>query len=200
MIAERLDKLSSREKLGLFLALFFVFVVAIDRLAVQFITDDFQVLNEQIEKERIELKSAQRIASGERFVAGEYRRVRPRLGHAASLSGAMDEFKVKVDEMARESGVIVVSMKDREMRTTEATAERGFAELAVEIGRFESGMKELLSLLHRVRSFSGIMRVSRITMAVDKDTGQIAGSMVITSIVDAMLPTGASMAQSEPRP
>ena len=193
MISDKLDRLSYRERVFLALALVFVICVAADRLAVQFIVDQFKSQEEQTEKQRSALKRNLRIAAGERLVADDYARIRSRLGQPASRAAAMDDLKGKIDEMARESGIVIVSMKDRDPRSTDA-----YEEYAIEIGRFESGTKELLAFLHRVRTFPGMMRVSKLAVAPDKDTGQLTGAMLISRIMEK--PSSEPQNPAKPKP
>jgi hypothetical protein len=186
MMFERLSRLSLREKVGLGLAVLFLLGVVADRLIVRTVVRGFRRLETAITEEKVNLKHFLSVAQQEEPVAREYEKVRGLVEEVTATSSAIDRMKGQVDRLASESGLMVISMEHREPRSLE------FSELfAVEVGRFEAGIQNVLKFLTQIESTPGMLRVSKLNLSPVRGKDLVRGSMLITKVMIPRYPSAA---------
>lgn len=178
MIGERMAALGTREKGAIALAMVCIFVVLVDRFALTYIVGRFRDLNASIQVEATDLANDLRILRSGGTVLGEYERVKGVLSEASSSSAAADQLKAEIDELAAASRVNILAIKHRETRQSEFLEEQ-----VVEIERFESGTKELLAFLHRLATSGNMLKVERLAVAPNRETGALTGTMLICKLM-----------------
>ena len=179
MITEKLERLGSREKAGLVVAMVLIFGVLVDRFAVDFIVSRFQELKEETRRERRRLAENVFTLEKQGSVGKAYEGLQGRLGRVKSGSEAIDDLKGMMDELARQTGIVIVSMKHRDSGLV-----GGCREFTVDIGRFEAGMRELLTFVRRVRESPKLLRVTRLTITPGDSGERISGSMQVTRLME----------------
>lgn len=184
MIAAKLQKLSGREKTSLIVALVFIFAAAIDQLVVSPVLAHFKELARDTDKQKVYLEYNLQVLQHEKDVSAEYQKVKDRFGEVTSPSKAIDEMKGQIHELARQTGVTVISSEHREPRRGEFCDEYG-----VELKQFKAGMSELLSFLYSLRAAPGMLRVVKLSLGpAGAQAKGIQGSMIITK---KMIPASA---------
>jgi len=177
----KLDKLGTRERWGLGLALVFVLVLLVDRLVVGMVADRVRAVEEQAATDAKELDYSHGVLRSKGPIEAEYARIEALLASDLSDSEVIDVIKGEIDDMARSAGVELISM---EHRTPAASA--GFTEYVIEIRKLDAPMESLLSFLHQVWQTPGMMRVRKVTIGPGADDERVEGTVVISKI---MIPT-----------
>lgn len=180
MIADKLASLGMREKVGLAIAVIGVAVAVLDRTAIEYVEHQFRILRESVQKENERLLENQEFVRSGRLRADEYRRVRKFLPDTPAGTDVVGRLRADIDELAGEAGLSILSIKHRETR-----ASRGgyYEECFIEIEKFEAGIRELLTFLHRLSTSPKMLRVERLTLAPQADGQMVSGSMSIGKIV-----------------
>jgi len=187
MILGKLQKLRPREKTGLSIAMLCVLGLLADRLVIRSVVNRFKLLDDEIEHAEDSLAFNMRVLDREDRISEKYENIRSLLGKTSSPAAAIDNIKGKIDELARQTGVVLVSMEHREPRKSEF-----YAEYLVEIGKFETEMKGLLRFLHELRKSSGMLTVARLNLSPVKGKNLVEGSILMTKV---MLPVDETVGQ-----
>jgi hypothetical protein len=180
MMGAKLDKLGAREKVGLAVAFLCLALVLLDNVVVRPVLRRLQDLDVQIHDEQKGLRDNRRILQWEPSVSAAYERISGMLARTSSEASQSDEMKGEVDALARQAGVAIVSMKDRELQKQEFVEE-----YAVEIDEFEADITALLSFLHEIQKSPGMLRVVRLNVTPGKSRTTVKGSMLITKAMVA---------------
>jgi len=180
MIFDKLDKLAFRERAFLVIAIVALLAVLGDRLVVQAFVDELRVVDVQYAAQQEELQYSRIVMEREQDVTAAYREVADLLDQSTAPAVDIDKMKGEIDDLARQSGLVLVSMKHREPRT-----ERHYDVYAVDIGGFEGDMDNLLRFLNAVQHSEkpGLLRVVNLTVTAGREEGTIRGSMTITKVL-----------------
>jgi hypothetical protein len=180
MISAALEKLGSRERLGLGLAILFVAALFVDWLVVRPLVVRWKDVDAEIVAKRDSIRLNRRILAWEPDVRKEFEQVQALLGSSGSAEESVQELKARIDELAEKDGVTI---QTRERGQSRAVA--GSEEHALDIEQFESEPKNFLEFLRDVQQANGLVRVSRMSVGPKEGSSQIAGSMRITRLVVA---------------
>lgn len=182
MISERLGKLSTREKIGLGLAVFCVFALLVDQFILQYVSNRLAELDLVIEKEKGTLDCIRTTLLSETAVRKDYESVKGLIPFASKPAEDVDRMKGELDEISRGSDVDLQSYQDKEPRLTSA-----YVEYSVRIAQFEAEIKNLLIFLHELHMSPGMFRVESLAMTPAKKeqggTRIVKGSMIISKIM-----------------
>ncbi|MGQ9660810.1 MAG: hypothetical protein ACUVWX_00550 [Kiritimatiellia bacterium] len=182
MIGDKFARLGVREKVGVALAAVFVVGLIADRGIVRPVRKGFLRLDTEIHSEKAARDLAIQVAEQEQTLAGEFEKVRGLLEQAKNRSEALDGLKAQISKLEAESGLSILSMEERESR--EARASGFYTVLAVEIGRFEARVQDLVKFLVGLQNEPGLLRVTNLSISpVRGAVGQVRGSMLITKVV-----------------
>ena len=175
----KLDKLGARERWGLGIALVVVLVLLVDRLVVDMVANRIQSVRAQAVAEAKELDYNRRVLQTRGPIEAEYGRIEGLLASGLSDSEAIDEIKGEIDDLARETGVSLVSMEHRAPSGDTA----GYREYVIEVRKFEGSMQSLLAFLHKVWETPGMMRARKVTVTPGSEEGMLQGSAVISKLL-----------------
>ena len=174
----KLDKLGARERVGLGLALVCMLVLLVDRLVVGMVAGRIQAVAAQAAAESKELDYNRGVLKTQGPIAAEYARIEALLANELSDAEAIDKIKGQVDDLARASGVELISMEHRAPLPAE-----GYTEYVIEIRKFEAPMDHLLDFLHDVWQTPDMMRLRKLTIAPGADDTTVEGSAIISTIL-----------------
>lgn len=178
MIFDKLSGLGVREKVGLSVAVLFVVGLLLDRLVIRSVVNRLGVLDARIEAEEQDLRYTLSVAQHEPAVAETYQALVAALGASQPPPEAIAAMKAALDDMARRTGVVLISLEHREPRQDELCEN-----CSVEIASFEAGVSNLVSFLHAVQNAPGMLRVVRLDLAPGKAENTAKGSMVVTRMM-----------------
>lgn len=177
MILDKLlDRLSAREKIGLLVSVICLFAWVADNRVVEPMVRRMKQLGMEVKEEKSNLAIDMAVLSHSQSALTEYEGIRKALGESSPLVGT--EMKDEISELARQNGVELPSMEDRE-----AIKKDFCAEYVVQIAKFETDIKSLLGFLNAVQTSPGMLRVMRLSLAPAQVAGHVKGSMVITKLV-----------------
>lgn len=180
MIASKLAKLGSREKLMLSLAGLSLLAVAAQYLVVQPVLRSFNEMESRIEAQEDAYRTNQVFVAWEDDVLERYSAVSGKLGTVSKRAESIDDMKGQVDDLAQKAGVVVQSSDHREPNlASHAPCETYF----VEIKRFRADMKSLLSFLYELQAAPGMLRVVSLNLTPRREDGVFEGSMLITKVM-----------------
>jgi len=174
----KLEKLSFREKAGLFASLAFLFVAAVDNFVARPILRTLHDLDERILRERTQVEVNRGSLRWEKETAQLFDRIRDQLGSAASPAEAIAAMKGQIDTLARQDGIAIQKLDHREPRP-----HPGWEEYTVDIGSFEADVRNVLRFLQDIWQAPGMLRVVRLSLAPGAGQDMAKGSMSITEIV-----------------
>jgi type II secretory pathway component PulM len=174
----KLDRLGPREKIGLTLAGVAVVCLVLERLVVESVVRRMRQIDSDAARELSNLQYCRSVAQEGSAVADEYAKVHGLLRVATPT--AVDDLKGAIDDLAKRRNITLVSMQAMEPRKSEFSEE-----YSVDIGKFGAKMTDLLQFLNDLNTATGMLRVARLTLNPEKESGQVSGSMLIT---EAMLP------------
>jgi len=179
IIAEKLEKLSGREKACLVVAVVFILATGIGRFVASPVLAHFKELALDTEKQEAYLTYNMRVLQHEAEVASEYESLKGRFGEVSLPGKAKDELKGQIHELARQTGVTVISSEHREPQSGEFCDE-----YSVELKQFKAENDQLLAFLYALRDSPGMLRVTKLSLSpAGAQVKGIAGSMIVTKMM-----------------
>jgi hypothetical protein len=115
-----------------------------------------------------------------KVMAKEYGDAVARVSVVTSEAEAISQMKGSIDELARRCGVRVTVMEHNAPVVSEA-----YSTYVVNIGRFESDMKQLQAFLQAVWQAPGLLRVDRIVLGAGSTPDMVKGSIALSKIMVA---------------
>ncbi|MDA1044116.1 MAG: hypothetical protein O3C57_02715 [Verrucomicrobia bacterium] len=177
MLADRLSKLRFRERAGLLFAVVAIALLMMDNLVVQPVARAYGAIGVEIKNQENQRAYVRSVISMEGEIGRRFESVRSFLGDFKPEPVMVDLMKGRIDELAKESGVLLFSMKHRPVKDMPH-----YREYYVDIGEFESDEASLLRFLHKLGSEESTFRVSKIEMKPDQEGELVRGSMSITKV------------------
>ena len=177
MLADRLSKLRTRERVGFLFALVAIALLLMDNLVIQPVARAYNDIGAQIKEQEVQRSYARNVISMQDEITQRFDSVRNLLGEPVPEPVAVDLMKGRIDELAKASNVLLFSMKHRPVKDM-----GHYLEFYVEIGEFEADEAGLLRFLHSLRSVEGTYRISKLDIKPDRDGELIRGSMLITKV------------------
>lgn len=179
MNLEKLDNLSGREKLLLVLAFLCLFGWLTDLVIVKAIVRKSREMDAAIANAGKERELSRAILARKGDVTREYEKNSGLVGKAASSAEAINGLKGEIYDLAKETGVKIHAMDQRETRRLTYCVE-----YMVEVGKFEADLNNLLMFLHKVASSpGGVLRVVRLNVAPGKTSPAVSGSLLIAKVM-----------------
>ncbi len=180
MTLAKLESLSNRDKILIVIAVGMLLAALVDRFIVQKVSDRVKTVKMLIESDKKNLTYNEDVIAGKDIVAEKFQEVANELGKITSPDSDIDIMKGEIDDLARKSGLLLTSMKDREPKKTPH-----YTEYIVDIGGFEGTEKSLLKFLDAVQrsKIPGLLRVVHLNVSVGRQPGKIKGSMTITKVM-----------------
>ncbi len=191
---DKLDKLSTREQVGLVLAVACLLAFGVERLLVQRMVKEYHDLSQQIETKERELKLNRLIISRKKAIEAEYSNVEQLLRKPPSEAEAIAQMKRRVDSLADAMGVTLKSRDHLEPRHR-----KFFDEYAVDLKDFEAGLEEFLRFMYSLSSLRtepGMLQIASLTVSPKKNSGSVEGSMLVTKV---MTPADESSGETDSR-
>ncbi|MBN1557397.1 MAG: type II secretion system protein M [Lentisphaerae bacterium] len=178
MFLDRLDKLRTREKIGLLVAVLVLLGLLIDNLVVKPVLRTMARMDTAIEEAESRLAYNLGVLRWKDDVEAQYAALEGLLLPGGSEAEEADKMTAQIDRLAREAGMQVPAMGSLR------PASRGACEeYAVEIKSFEADLPNLLTFLYRCRQAPGLLKVSKLALEPKRDSGLAQGSMVITKVL-----------------
>ncbi len=175
-IAERLEKLTSREKKSLFGAALFIVLALGDFCIVRPVFARLKLFDTDIRQKEEGMARMTGLKRQGPKIAEEYRRINDLLEQASPTG--LNEMREQIDKLAKENGVALPAVQNREPEKSAY-----FEEYIVEVGRFEGSMTNVLSLINSLQESPGMLRVMKLNISPDADKSSVKGSMLITKVV-----------------
>lgn len=180
MILSKLDSLSTRDKIFIVIAIMALIALAVDHFVVQQIINSTKNTKLLIDSELKNLEYNDRVIAYSGGVEGDFLDVSGKLGKITSQDSDIDIMKGEIDELARKSGLLLTSMKNREPKKSPH-----YTEYIVDIGGFEGNEESLLKFLDSIQhsKVPGLLRVVHLTVGIGRQANTIRGSMSITKVM-----------------
>lgn len=178
MKAYKLENLTGGAWVGVAVAALIVLVLLAWQLLarpIQRRVDDYQA---QIAEKDRTLVYNYSMSKFIKVMAKEYSGAVSRVQTAASEAEAISQMKGSIDELARRCGVKVTVMEHNAPVVTDA-----YSTYVVNIGRFESDMRQLQAFLQAVWQAPGLLRVDRIVLGSGPTPETVRGSITISKIM-----------------
>ena len=175
---DKLDKLAPREKLLLALSFVCVFGFLMDRFVVSSIISRLKKTDSAIEQAKNERDYVLRLLMREKETKIEYDGIGDAIVKAASPAEAIAGMKGEVYDAAKQTGLMINAMEQRETRP------KPFCdEYVLEITKFDAEMKDLIGFVYRIDSSPGMTKVVRVNITPGKTENLVTGSMLLTKRV-----------------
>ena len=175
---ERLNSLNARERMGLLAVAIVLFVLVIDNLIYRPLALRCENYDRQIKADMENMAIDQQVVAMAPQVENQYGTIRELLGDPLDPAEAIDEMKGEIDRIAKESNVLLRSIKHLNPRETDA-----YMVYTVDIGGFESDEESLIRFLYALRSYGGgTFRVTRMSITPNDTGAAIKGALLITKV------------------
>jgi len=175
MILDRIDKLGRREQVMLLVALVVFGAFLVDGMVVKALTRQLRRMDADIAASASRLRYNRTVLASTDEVRREFEKTRGLLGSAASASAAGDALKGEIDEIARKTGVLLVSMDQKETRRV-GTCE----EMVVDITRCEGDMASVLAFLCDMRGATVALNVDRLGLSPMEDGRKVKAAIQLS--------------------
>ena len=177
-ILDKVDKLAPRERIGLTIAVFCIVCCLMDQFVVRSIVNRLKLIDARITQAEDDRLCSQRLLLREKDLKMEYGRIENAIVKAASPAEAMTGMKGEINEAAKQTGLKVNAMDQREPRLKTFCEE-----YVVEISKFDADMKNLASFLYRVETSPGLTRVARLNITPGKTMNSVSGSLLLAKVM-----------------
>jgi len=178
MILERLEKLGTREKIGLLLAGAIMLLLVMDRLLINPILRQYRDLDHRIVVEKKEVDVIKQAIGMKDSVYRRYLDVAHLAQRVESEAVGIDVMKGQIDDLAERTGVILIS---REHRKPEKRPYHH--EFFVDIREFEAPETNLIAFVRMVPEVPGLLRIERMNLLPDRNRHIVKGSMLISKVL-----------------
>jgi len=180
MIFSKLEKLGLREKAFLIIAVLMLLAVLADRLVIQSVVDRLAELKAATEIEQKSLAYSQTVIECEQDVEDIFQAVSVTLGQATTPANDIEVMVGEIDDLARQSGLLLVSKKPREPCTS-----LHCNEYILDIDGFEGNMQSLLRFLNTIQRSPapGLLRVVHLNVSTGREENSIKGAMTVTRVM-----------------
>jgi hypothetical protein len=178
-ILDKLDKLAPREKLALVFALVLTICYLMDQFVVRSFARRLKEMDGRIEQARIIRNDNLFLLTREKELKVEYDGIGNTIARAASPSEAMAGMKGELYDVAKQTGLTINAMDQKESKSSG----KSYEEYLVEISKFDAETKNLLSFLYRIDTSPGMTRVLRLNTTPGKTRGLVTGSMLLTKVI-----------------
>jgi len=173
-----IEKLSPKEKIGLFIAVAFVAFAIADRAIVTPVNDRIQRLNREIKIAEKQLIRHLRNLSQKEIVSKEYAKYIEYVRKVGSDEEEVAKILGEIESLARKSNVYLGDMKPHSPKV------KGFhKEYTVEI-EAESRMEPLINFLYQINNSPQLLRAEKLRVGSKKEKrGVVKSSILITKLV-----------------
>jgi hypothetical protein len=178
-IFDKLDKLAPREKMALVCALVFAICFLMDQFVVRSFARNLKEIDRRIEQAKIIRNDNLFLLTREKELKTEYDRIGNTIVKAASPSEAMAIMKGELYDVAKQTGLTINAMDQKEPKSSN----KSYEEYLVEISKFDAETKNLLSFLYRIDTSPGMTRVLRLNTIPGKTRGLVTGSLLLTKVM-----------------
>ena len=173
-----LDKLSKKEKIGVYIGAAFLLAVFLDNLVVKPVSTRVKALNMEIKTGEAQLSQYLRNLGHKDGVQKEYRKYTKYVKKGGSDEEETAKILGEIETLARSSNLILADMKPRMPRTI------GFyKEYTVEI-EVEGGMNSISRFLYQLNNSTQLLRAEKVRLyPKKKGLSVIKGSILVTKIL-----------------
>ncbi len=173
-----LAKLSNKERIGLFIAIAFVFLAFLDRLIINPINDKIQQIDREIKITEKQLGQYWRYLIQKEVVSKEHQKYTQFVKKISSDEEEAAKIFGEIEELARKSAVYLVDMKPQPPRQVDF-----YREYTVEI-KAEGEMESLISFLYQLNNSPQLLCAERLRLNLkERESSLVKASMLITKIL-----------------
>ena len=178
MIGRIIQKLSSRERQGVLVALGVVFLAILYLLVLHPLVNWFKETDLKIEVERKRAMRNQRVLALRDAIQNDFREKEGLLKKKLSTDEERNDMVTAVVNLAAQSGITLGSTKQHEPRLGE------IEEYAVEV-EVEGGLDRLEEFLYRLQASPQLLRVENMSLGPKggPDSVEVKGSLLITKVL-----------------
>ncbi len=183
MLTEMFSRLRDRERTGLSLAVFFLLLMVLDWIVVPRIVAECRAADRKIgaiTRRLAYCRSVMDLAGG---AEESYGRVVNILGRAESPEQAVADFKGRIDDIARRTGVAIQAMEHRNPVVPEDVPSGACQEYTVVIGSFEAEIGSAIRFLNEAESSPEMIRVTKFMLAPGQQIGWLKGSVELSKLM-----------------
>jgi len=172
-----LEKLSGKERTGLFIAVVFVFLVILDRAILAPINDRIGQINREIKIGEKQLAMGLRNVSQKELVAGERKNYAQYLKNTGSDEEKTAAMLSEIENLAKKTGVSLVDMKPRPAQNVDF-----YIQYSIDV-EAEGTMDALESFLYQLNASTQLLRAQKLRLNLkDKDASIVKASVQITKL------------------
>lgn len=173
-----LEKLSTKEKLGLSLAFAFVAIASVDRLIISPIRIRFQRIDQSIKISEKQLAHDLRNVNQQEQITAEFEKYAEYIARSGSDEEEVAKILGEIESLARQSNVYLANMKPQTPKEVDF-----YMEYAVEI-EAEAEIGPLTKFLHQLNASGQLLRVEKLRLSSKKKGDKtLKASMLITRIL-----------------
>jgi len=172
-----LNNLSKKEKIGLSIAVAFVSLAFLDRLAISPIKNRIQQINREVKIAERELGRDLRNLNQKEVITEECRKIIEYVKKVGSDEEEVAKILGEIEGLARKSAICLVDMKPQSSKIIDF-----YKEYTVEI-EAEGEMQSLINFLHQLNTSSQLLRAEKLRLNLkEKDSSIVKALMLVTKL------------------
>ena len=174
-----LAQLSKREKTVLYVTVFFVGLMLLDRMVVYPIYSKVKQLNAEIKQKESGISKYLRILSQKDRIMNERKKYTAYLDVRQSQEQATTSILKEIENMANKSMLYIVDMKPAGVRENPDHTKRYLINLSC-----EGEMDQIMDFMYNVENSSGLLMIDRYQLSPKSKESRVAAcSMIISKII-----------------
>ena len=178
-LTKLLASLSKKEKIVLYVAVFFVLLSFLDRLVVYPIYSKIKSLNDEIKEKKYSIVKSLRILEQEKRISSEVTQYAPFFTKTKSEEEDTTSLLKEVEALANKSSLYIVDMKPGGMREEKDKTKKYIVNLTC-----EGQMEQLMDFMYNVENSSGLLAIEKYQISPkSRETSVAQCSMTIYKIV-----------------
>jgi len=173
-----LDKLSKKEKIGIFISIGVLTISGLDRLVLTPIRNRIQKIDQSIKISEKQLEWDLRNMNQKESITQEYQKYIQYVSKSGSDAEEVEKILGEIETLARQSAINLVDMKPQSSREIEF-----YKQYYIEV-EVEGEIDVLIKFLHQINVSSLLLRAEKLRMKLQKkDSAVIKSSMLISKVL-----------------
>lgn len=172
-----LDRLSKREKMALYLAVFFISLTLLDRLIISPVITKIRMLNQDIQSKETSAKTSLRILSQKDRIASESLRYSSFISSIKSEEEEVTAILKEIESIANKSSVYLIDLKPA------GTKDQGEAKKYLVTLNCEGQMEQLIEFFYNIENSDKLLSIDKYQIIPASKESSVAKATLTISMV-----------------
>lgn len=172
-----LSRLSKREKLVLYCAVFFISLTFLDRLIISPIITKIQVLNKQIQDKEAAVRTSMRILAQKDKIASESTRYSPYISSLKSEEEEVTAILKEIESLANKSSVYLIDLKPSGIK------DMGSSKKYLIALNCEAQMEQLIDFFYNIENSDKLFSIDKYQIIPASKESSVARATLTISMI-----------------